>query len=136
MLPQYISVGINKRIHNITSMYNFYRPVVVRDWDAQVTEWSGWYQTEKPVCVENDFYHCSNIILSVRNVFWDSYNWITKKNNQMPSDYPVTYKSKNINKLSQILMNKLALHITMLDWLNGTHLNNIYHCYLWYSIFL
>ena len=52
MLPQYISVGINKRIHNITSMYNFYRPVVVRDWDAQVTEWSGWYQTEKPVCVE------------------------------------------------------------------------------------
>ena len=33
----------------------------------------------------------------------------------MPSDYPVTYKSKNIDKLSQILMNKLALHITMLD---------------------
>lgn len=84
----------------------------------------------------NDFYHCSNIILSVRNVFWDSYNWFTKKNNQMPSDYPVTYKSKNIDKQSQILMDKLDLHIPMLDWLYGTHLNSIYHYYLWNSIFL
>ena len=30
MLPTYISVGINKRIHKITSMYNFYRSVIVR----------------------------------------------------------------------------------------------------------
>ena len=31
----------------------------------------------------------------------------------MPSDYPVTYKSKNIDKQSQILMDKLDLHIPM-----------------------
>ena len=54
----------------------------------------------------------------------------------MPSDYPVTCKSENIDKWSQILMNKLDLHIPIIDWLYGAHLNSIYHYYKWFSIFM
>ena len=140
MLPWHISVWINQRPHKFTNKFNFYRSVIVRNWVAEVTEWSGWYQMKKLFVwkwwVLTNFYHCSNIIPSVRNVFWDLYYWFIKKNSQMPSDYPVTCKSENIDKWSQILMNKLDLHIPIIDWLYGAHLNSIYHYYKWFSIFM
>ena len=49
---------------------------------------------------------------------------------KIPSDYPVTCKAKNIDKWSQTFINKLALHILILDGLYGAHLNSIYHYYM------